>query len=343
MLVADKGSAGEGYVQGSWENVSRMAKDAGDEQGVEFLAGKGEIEQAVGTGGGNGDWGYLNRRSGWADAEGGMRWLRKKVEETGRVRFLQKEVQELAKEGERVVGVRTTAGELLNADLVILTTGAWTGKLVNLNGIATATGQVLTYLDITVEEQERLGKMPVLLNMSTGLFIIPPANQLLKVARHAYGYSNPVEMLDPDGSGQTISVSLPRTAVDDPGQWVPVEGEAACRQALREMIPSLADRPFVKSRICWYTDTPKGDFLITYHPTFSGLFLATGGSGHGYKFLPVIGDRIVDVINGRCPEEFKEKWGWPQERVERVVTEDGSRGGRPGLILDEEMRKGSRL
>jgi sarcosine oxidase/L-pipecolate oxidase len=51
----------------------------------------------------------------------------------------------------------------------------------------------------------------------------------------------------------------------------------------------------------------------------------------------------VDVINGRCPEEFKEKWGWPKERVERVVTEDGSRGGRAGLMLDEEMRKGSRL
>jgi sarcosine oxidase/L-pipecolate oxidase len=30
-----------------------------------------------------------------------------------------------------------------------------------------------------------------------------------------------------------------------------------------------------------------------------GLFLATGGSGHGYKFLPVIGERIVDVVEGR--------------------------------------------
>lgn len=65
-----------------------------------------------------------------------------------------------------------------------------------------------------------------------------------------------------------------------------------CRQALSEIIPSLATRPFNKTRLCWYTDTPTGDFIITYHPSHPNLFLATGGSGHGYKFLPVIGDEV---------------------------------------------------
>lgn len=79
--------------------------------------------------------------------------------------------------------------------------------------------------------------------------------------------------------------------------------------------------------------------MITYHPEFEGLFLATGGSGHGYKFLPVIGEKIADTVEGHCPVEFTQKWGWPKERVEVVVTEDGSRGGRPGMILDEEFKK----
>ena len=83
--------------------------------------------------------------------------------------------------------------------------------------------------------------------------------------------------------------------------------------------------------------------MITYHPDFEGLFLATGGSGHGYKFLPVIGQKIVACVEGRCAPEFKEKWAWPKDAVIDVVTEDGSRGGRPGMVLDTELRKGHRL
>jgi sarcosine oxidase/L-pipecolate oxidase len=177
--------------------------------------------------------------------------------------------------------------------------------------------------------------------MSTGLFIIPPSNNILKVARHAYGYQNPTLIPHPtDPSLPSISVSLPLTGVDNPNQWVPFEGEASCRQALQEMIPSLGDRPFSNGRVCWYTDTTTGDFLICYHPDFEGLFLATGGSGHGYKFLPVIGDKIVDTVSGNCPEEFKEKWAWPKETVTEVSTQDGSRGGVPGLIFGTEMRRG---
>jgi sarcosine oxidase/L-pipecolate oxidase len=179
--------------------------------------------------------------------------------------------------------------------------------------------------------------------MSTGMFIIPPSNGVLKVARHGYGLSNPTTIPCPEDPSHNITISLPKTTHDDPNLWVPSEGERDCRKALREMIPSLAERPFTKSKICWYTDTPNGDFIIAYHPEYEGLFLATGGSGHGYKFLPVIGDRIVDCLEGKCPEEFKEKWAWPSDAVEHVVTMDGSRGGRSGLILEEELKKGSKM
>ncbi|CZT43064.1 related to fructosyl amino acid oxidase [Rhynchosporium secalis] len=343
VLVANKGEQGEDYVRGSLENVAYIAKNCGDEGAVQEFKHRSEIEAAVGAGGGSGDWGYINRRSGWADAEAGMIWLRKKVEATGRVDTKQGEVVSLVKDGKKVTGAKLTSGKVESADLVILATGAWSGKLVDLQGRAQATGQVLCYLDITEEEQKKLGKCPVLLNMSTGMFIIPPANRTLKVARHAYGLLNPVTIPDPCESSKKITTSLPKTAYDDPDLWVPHEGESDCRKALREMIPWLAERPFAKSKICWYTDTPKGDFIITYHPEFEGLFLATGGSGHGYKFLPVIGDCIVDTIEGNCPKEFKEKWAWSPDCVENVVTMDGSRGSKPGLILEEELRKGSKL
>ncbi|PMD23021.1 FAD dependent oxidoreductase [Hyaloscypha hepaticicola] len=351
VLVADKGKQGEKYVRESLENVRKISGSQ-SEGTIRELKTRKDINEAVGTGGGSGDWGYINPQSGWADAEKGMKYLHRKAESTGRITFLTSEVVSLlfsptstsTPNNRRVLGAKLKDSTSLHADLTILATGAWTPSLIDLRGRATATGQVLCYLSLTASEQERFAKMPVLLNMSTGLFIIPPSNGILKVARHSYGYSNPVSIPNPDPEEKgRIQVSVPRTARDDPNLWVPEEGERACRQALREMIPELGDRPFVKSKICWYTDTPEGNFLIDYHPEFEGFFLATGGSGHGYKFLPVIGEKIVDCVEGRCPVEFKGKWAWREERVENVVTEDGSRGGRPGMVLDEELRKGARL
>jgi sarcosine oxidase/L-pipecolate oxidase len=270
-----------------------------------------------------------------------MQWLRSQVEADKRVTFITGEATSLLRSGKKVTGAILKDGQRLLGDLVVLATGAWTGKLVDLRGRATATGQVLAYLDISNAEQERLSKMPIIVNLSSGMFIIPPANNILKIARHGYGYSNPVSIPNPDNpSGiEMITVSLPRTGVDIPGQQIAPEGFEACRAALKEMVPWLAERPFSNSRICWYTDTPDGDFLITYHPEFDGLFLATGGSGHGFKFLPVIGDAIADCIERKCPKDFQEKWAWRKRTVDNVVTEDGSRGGRSGMVLDREMAK----
>ena len=339
VLVANQGHNGEKYVRNSLDNVKAIMDAKGDNKGVQELLSRAEIDAELNIGGGSGDWGYINRRSGWADAEAGVKFVRKQVEATGRVAFETATVKELVKDGRRVKGVRTIDNLTIEADLVILATGAWTTNLVDLSGRAQATGQVLCYLELTEEEQERLGDMPVLLNMTTGMFIITPSHRLLKVARHGYGYLNPREIRDPSGLESYISASLPKTHFDDPSLWVPKEGEDACRAALREMIPSLGDRPFTKSKICWYSDTPQGDFIITYHPEYDGLFVATGDSGHGYKFLPVIGERIVDCVEGNVPQEFKQKWIWPEKTSKQVVTEDGSRGGLPGMILEDELRR----
>jgi sarcosine oxidase/L-pipecolate oxidase len=356
VLVANEGEQGEKYVRESFENVKILMAQAGDEGAIQELPSKECIEAEVGTGGGSGTWGYVNHRSGWADAEASMIWLRKQVEATGRVTFVQDQATSLEYAGSKATGAHLKSGKTLRADLTILATGAWSGSLIDLRGRVEATGQVLCYLPLTPSEQERMGKIPVLLNMSTGLFMIPPRNNTLKVARHAYGYSNPTTIPHPhphphpnptssptSENPEEIVASLPRTTWDDPEMPVPAEGERACRQAVREMLPSLADRPFVQRRICWYSDTPAGDFLIDYHPSYSNLFLATGGSGHGFKFLPVIGDRILDLVEGRGDQELQRLWAWRPEKVDSVVTEDGSRGGRPGMMLDVEMAKGSKL
>ena len=84
--------------------------------------------------------------------------------------------------------------------------------------------------------------------------------------------------------------------------------------------------------------------MIDYHPEYKCLFLATGDSGHGFKVFPVIGDKIVDAIEGNMNKEYRELWQWKKDLPAGFQgTDDGTRGGRRGLILEDEAAKGDHL
>ncbi|KAK2012236.1 FAD dependent oxidoreductase [Colletotrichum eremochloae] len=341
------------YVRESYNNVVSLAGPDGDKI-IRELPTPTAIKDFLGTPIAPGTWGYINPLAGWADAGAAMSYLAAKVQALGRVKFVSGTATHLNYGPDRrtVTGATLDNGEVLSADLVIVAAGAWTGRLIDLSGQAIATGQAVGYIDITPAELEVLRKMPVTLNFSTGLFMIPPAGLQLKVARHAFGYLNPTPIPHPSPSAPSSArstVSLPATHLTDPRLKFPKEGEAALREAVRTIvpIPAIHNRPFVQTRLCWYTDTQSGDFLVCHHPEAKNLFVATGGSGHGFKFLPVLGREIVNVLEGRGDEVFTEKWRWREVKTktdvtglyEHIMTEDGSRGGIPGLLLKQEQAK----
>jgi sarcosine oxidase/L-pipecolate oxidase len=368
-LTAEAGQ--DDYIMKSLENV-RALQGLQAEEGIEVkpnaiqsLSNYDELVAVTGTGGASGTMGYMNRSAGWADAESSIRWLRKRVMTYKRVGFLSVGVEKLVFDTDDgvVAGVELCDGNYLSADLIVLAAGAWSGSLIDLSGRVTATGQVLGYVELTTQEAEVLSQTPVQLNMSNGVFDIPPpypskipqppsqmgkGTLYLKVARHAWGYANPTSITNPDDPNNgNLLVSLPHTKPDTAkaSQPIPPEGEDSLRSFLQAIIPpssplaSIAKRPFAFTRICHYADTPDGDFLIDYHPKYGkSLFIATGGSGHGFKFLPVIGDKIVDCMQGNCPYAFKQKWAW-KEAVMDEWTLDGSRSGTRGMILKDELAK----
>lgn len=88
---------------------------------------------------------------------------------------------------------------------------------------------------------------------------------------------------------------------------------------------------------------PDGDFIVSYHPSYDGLFLATGGSGHGYKFFPVLGDKIVDAMEGTLEPGLRQLWEWTDATAtsdeEKIFDGDGSRSGERDSILKDELAK----
>jgi len=70
--------------------------------------------------------------------------------------------------------------------------------------------------------------------------------------------------------------------------------EANC--FLAERFPALRDVPLTESRVCQYENTSTGDFLIDRHPDFDNVWLVGGGSGHGFKHGPAVGEYVTSRI-----------------------------------------------
>ena len=325
--------------------------------------------------------------------------------------------------------ISTPTPTTIYADLTILALGAWSPSLIDLRGRLQATGQILAYIPISSAEAARYSNMPVILDLKDGLAAFPPngasttsglcrevrkgeevgQQQHIKFLRHGYGYRNPTTILPPSSLSSTspklTNLYNPKrtTSLPSPPPYTPIpqEGLSAFHTFLSRVLPSLGPNPHVRlprenTRICWYADTPTGDFLIDYHPGFppspfgseslssssssssspsspacstttrdgncdngtirGSLFIATGGSGHGFKFLPVLGEEVLKILEGRAYDpELKEKWRWREEGVKKNeggqkeegggkeedwYTEDGSRGGVKGMVLGMEMSKG---
>ncbi len=78
------------------------------------------------------------------------------------------------------------------------------------------------------------------------------------------------------------------------------------RALLARRFPALATAPVLEGRVCQYERSPLGDFLLDRHPEARNVWLAGGGSGHGFKMGPAIGELMAKQVmdNSAVPEKF---------------------------------------
>jgi glycine/D-amino acid oxidase-like deaminating enzyme len=109
-----------------------------------------------------------------------------------------------------------------------------------------------------------------------------------------YGLPN----LDNRGVKLAIDVHGPPFDPDAGERIVSTEGLTAARTFLRQRIPLLANAPVTETRVCQYENTSNGDFLIDRHPELENVWLVGGGSGHGFKHGPAIGQAVAALVSG---------------------------------------------
>ncbi|MGW4758313.1 N-methyl-L-tryptophan oxidase [Streptomyces chartreusis] len=76
---------------------------------------------------------------------------------------------------------------------------------------------------------------------------------------------------------------------------------AAMADHLRPRIPTLPGR-FLKAAACMYTNTPDEHFVLAPHPEHPQVTVACGFSGHGFKFVPVVGEILADLATDGTTE-----------------------------------------
>jgi sarcosine oxidase len=174
------------------------------------------------------------------------------------------------------VTVRTSRGTW-SAGQLVFAAGAWLSRLVSDLPLAVER-QVLHWFEPAGPAQSLSPEAcPIALwEFAPGrvFYTFPDLGDGVKAALHHDG-----EPADPDHVRREVRV----------------EDEREVRALLERLVPAAAGR-LRESCVCLYTNTPDQHFLIDRHPRHARVLLVSPCSGHGFKFAPVVGEAVADLL-----------------------------------------------
>ncbi|ETS74069.1 hypothetical protein PFICI_13935 [Pestalotiopsis fici W106-1] len=312
--------------------------------------------------------GVLDTTGGTAVADKACRFSLEKARSLG-VKFVfgldAGRFESFVREGQKITGIKTADGKVHHADMTIMACGGWTPVLVpQLDGLCEATAGSVALLKIPRSSPmwDKLSpdQFPTFTwNMRAGaggcVYGFARDNDgWFKIGYRGTKYTNP--MSQADGKERSTPVTRWSPAHRDGNVPVgsaltsfPVQAHRVIQGFLDEYLPELAQEGITidTTRICWYTDTYDNHFVVDYVPECEGLMVATGGSGHAFKYLPNIGNWVVDVMEQVNLERPAIKaWRWRTSGPEKPVNAlmEGSNGLRAlGNIAMSHLGRNAKL
>jgi sarcosine oxidase subunit beta len=199
-------------------------------------------------------------------------------------------VESLLREGDRITGVRTRAGEV-RADRVLLATGCWTATLAATAGVPVP---IWPYRRSIMESGPvpQLANIPLTIEWESGFHFRP------KGAAQRFAMPN----LTADGAEEKGPSAAPAVF---PGEYAPLEVPPSLEPWVRARAawrhPAFADLRIVDSWSCYYEMTPDDHPIVGAMPGVSGLYIAAGFSGHGFMHAPATAQLVVEeMLDGRA-------------------------------------------
>ena len=190
------------------------------------------------------------------------------------------------REAGAVKHITTSAGERIAAGEFVFACGAWLGKIFPdlLGGRIFPSRQEVFFFGIPAGETRFAPTaLPTWLFQEDLVYGMPDIESRgLKIAFDEHG-----ERVDPDTQSRIVSPDLTK----------------AMREYVARRFPALRDAPIVETRVCQYENTSSGDFLIDRHPEMENVWFAGGGSGHGFKHGPAVGEYLAGQLLDGAPVE----------------------------------------
>ena len=175
---------------------------------------------------------------------------------------------------------RSRTDRQLRADRFVFACGPWMGKLFpqTIGTNMQATKQDVFFFGTPAGDRRfNENQLPVWADHRQPFMYGIPGNQGrgFKIADDTRGPT-----FDPtDGERRVSDVALQRA-----------------REYLRLRFPGLENAPLVETRVCQYEQTPDGDFIVDRHPAAPHVWLVGGGSGHGFKHGPALGELVAKLV-----------------------------------------------
>jgi len=190
--------------------------------------------------------------------------------------------------------LKVSDGSRLAADKYIFACGPWLGKLFpeTVGSKVTATRQEVFFFG-TPAGDERFSES---------------ALPVLGDNRERFWYGIPAT----DGRGFKIADDT-RGPVFDPNcgdRTITTEALERARDYVSFRFPGMENAPLIESRVCQYENTPDNDFITDRHPGANNIWIVGGGSGHGFKHGPAVGEMVADLV-------LQEKDPLPRFRLNR--------------------------
>jgi sarcosine oxidase len=186
----------------------------------------------------------------------------------------------------RMESVVTGKGQHISAEHFVFACGAWLGKIFPdvLGRRIFPTRQEVFFFGIPAGDT-RFGpaELPTWLFQEDEYYGMPDIEERgLKIAQDRHG-----ARVDPDTQSRIVSA----------------EEIAEVRRYVARRFPALRDAPIVETRVCQYENTSSGDFLIDQHPEMENVWFLGGGSGHGFKHGPAVGEYVSgQILDGLAAE-----------------------------------------
>lgn len=230
-------------------------------------------------------WAIDEPESGVLMAQRAVAVLAREAEQAGARVIAAAVEQPQSNKGRRLDAVTTTAGETIHGATFVFACGPWLPALfpeVLGDRIFTTRQEVLYFAPPAGDLRFAPPALPAWIDFGAEVYGVP----------------------DIEGRGFKISVDRHGPLFDpDRGDRTAIETEPAVRTYLANRFPALRDAPLVGAEVCQYENTSNGDFLIDRHPDFENVWLVGGGSGHGFKHGPAVGEYVARLVSeGGSPD-----------------------------------------